>query len=138
MPMIPGRAALRSRRSCVEGSSTAAQRKELLIEESAGTHRRLVDAGIIGWIILGLLAGAIAKLLLPGDDPGGIIITPITGVAGAFLGGLIAKALGFGDPIDEFFDWSTWIAAIIGSMLLLLAYRLIAGRRDRGLRDRLT
>src|SRR5215211_92969 len=63
MPMIPGRAALRSRRSCVEGSSTAAQRKELLIEESAGTHRRLVDAGIIGWIILGLLAGAIAKLV---------------------------------------------------------------------------
>jgi len=94
--------------------------------------------GIIGWIILGLLAGAIAKLVLPGDDPGGIIVTPIIGVVGAFIGGLIAKALGFGDPIDEFFDWSTWIAAIIGSMLLLLAYRLIAGRRDRGVRDRLT
>jgi len=65
-------------------------------------------------------------------------VTPIIGVVGAFLGGLIAKALGFGDPIDEFFDWSTWIAAIIGSIVLLLAYRLIAGRRDRGLKERLT
>jgi uncharacterized membrane protein YeaQ/YmgE (transglycosylase-associated protein family) len=106
--------------------------------KSAGIKGRLLDVGIIGWVILGLLAGAIAKLLLPGDDPGGIVLTPIIGVAGAFLGGLIAKALGFGDPIDEFFDWSTWIAAIIGSMLLLLAYRLIAGRRDRGLKERLT
>jgi uncharacterized membrane protein YeaQ/YmgE (transglycosylase-associated protein family) len=83
--------------------------------------------GIIGWIILGLLAGMIAKALLPGDDPGGIIITPLIGVAGAFLGGLIAKALGFGDPIDEFFDFSTWLGAIIGSVLLLLAYRLVVG-----------
>jgi len=106
--------------------------------QSARNQREAKDVGIIGWIILGLLAGAIAKLVLPGDDPGGIILTTIIGVVGAFIGGLIAKALGFGDPIDEFFDWSTWIAAIIGSMLLLLAYRLIAGRRDRGVRDRLT
>jgi uncharacterized membrane protein YeaQ/YmgE (transglycosylase-associated protein family) len=83
--------------------------------------------GIIGWIILGLLAGVIAKAVLPGDDPGGIIITTLIGVAGAFLGGLIAKALGFGDPIDEFFDFSTWLGAIIGSVLLLLAYRLVVG-----------
>ena len=83
--------------------------------------------GIIGWIILGLLAGVIAKAVLPGDDPGGIIITTLIGVAGAFLGGLIAKALGFGDPIDEFFDFSTWLGAIIGSVLLLVAYRLVVG-----------
>ena len=89
--------------------------------------------GIIGWIILGLLAGFIAKALLPGDDPGGIIITTLIGVAGAFLGGLIAKALGFGDPIDEFFDLSTWVAAIIGSVILLVAYRAIAGRNHGGL-----
>jgi len=94
--------------------------------------------GIIGWIILGLLAGVIAKLVLPGDDPGGIIVTTLIGIAGAFIGGLIAKALGFGDPIDEFFDLSTWLGAIIGSIILLLGYRLIAGRRDRGLRGRLT
>ena len=129
----------RSRRSGVEGSFTATRRKEQIDREKAlEITGRLLDVGIIGWIILGLLAGAIAKLLLPGDDPGGMIITPIIGVVGALLGGLIAKALGFGDPIDEFFDWSTWIAAIIGSIVLLLAYRLIAGRRDRGLKERLT
>ena len=70
--------------------------------------------GIIGWIILGALAGVIAKAILPGDDPGGIIITPLIGIAGALIAGFIAQAVGFGDPIDEFFDWSTWIAAIIG------------------------
>jgi uncharacterized membrane protein YeaQ/YmgE (transglycosylase-associated protein family) len=90
--------------------------------------------GIIGWIILGLLAGLIAKALLPGDDPGGFIITALIGIAGAFIGGLIAKALGFGDPIDEFFDLSTWLGAIIGSIVLLLLYRAVAGRGGRGRR----
>jgi uncharacterized membrane protein YeaQ/YmgE (transglycosylase-associated protein family) len=88
--------------------------------------------GIIGWIILGLLAGLIAKALLPGDDPGGVIITALIGIAGAFIGGFITKALGFGDPIDEFFDLSTWLGAIIGSIVLLLLYRAVVGRRDRG------
>ena len=88
--------------------------------------------GIIGWIILGALAGIIAKAILPGDDPGGIIITPLIGIAGALIAGFIAQAIGFGDPIDEFFDWSTWIAAIIGAILLLLIYRLIVGRGTRG------
>jgi uncharacterized membrane protein YeaQ/YmgE (transglycosylase-associated protein family) len=87
--------------------------------------------GIIGWIILGLLAGVIAKAILPGDDPGGLIITALIGVAGAFIGGFIAKALGFGDPIDEFFDFSTWLGAIIGSILLLLLYRAVVGATDR-------
>ena len=84
--------------------------------------------GIIGWIILGALAGIIAKAILPGDDPGGIIITPLIGIAGALIAGFIAQAIGFGDPIDEFFDWSTWIAAIIGAVVLLLIYRAFAGR----------
>jgi uncharacterized membrane protein YeaQ/YmgE (transglycosylase-associated protein family) len=86
--------------------------------------------GIIGWIVLGLLAGMLAKLFMPGDDPGGFIITTIIGIVGAIIGGFVAKALGFGDPIDEFFDISTWIAAIIGSMVLLLIYRLVVGRDD--------
>jgi uncharacterized membrane protein YeaQ/YmgE (transglycosylase-associated protein family) len=85
--------------------------------------------GIIGWIVLGLLAGVIAKAILPGDDPGGFIITTIIGIVGALLGGLIAGLLGFGDPIDEFFDISTWIAAIIGAIVLLLIYRFVVGRR---------
>lgn len=88
--------------------------------------------GIIAWIILGLLAGFIAKAILPGDDPGGVIITTLIGIAGAFIGGFIAKALGFGDPIDEFFDFSTWLGAIIGSIVLLLIYRALVGGTRRG------
>ena len=88
--------------------------------------------GIIGWILLGLLAGIIAKALLPGDDPGGFILTAVIGIAGALLGGLIARALDLGDPIDEFFDISTWLAAIIGAIVLLLIYRLVVGRGGRG------
>jgi uncharacterized membrane protein YeaQ/YmgE (transglycosylase-associated protein family) len=88
--------------------------------------------GIIAWIILGLLAGVIAKALLPGDDPGGLIVTTLIGIAGAFIGGLIVKALGFGDPIDEFFDFSTWLGAIAGAILLLLVYRALVSRGTRG------
>ena len=85
--------------------------------------------GIIGWILLGLLAGILAKALLPGDDPGGFIITTIIGIAGALLGGFLARALGIGDPIDEFFDISTWLAAILGAFVLLIVYRMVVGRR---------
>lgn len=87
--------------------------------------------GIIGWIVLGLLAGAIAKLIMPGDDPGGIIVTTLIGIAGAIVGGLIASALDIGD-LDEFFDLGTWLIAIAGSLLLLLIYRLIVGNRPTG------
>lgn len=82
--------------------------------------------GIIGWILLGLFAGAIAKLLLPGDDPGGIIVTTLIGIAGALVGGFIASALDVGE-IDEFFDLGTWLIAIGGALLLLILYRLFAG-----------
>jgi uncharacterized membrane protein YeaQ/YmgE (transglycosylase-associated protein family) len=85
--------------------------------------------GIIGWILLGIVAGIIAKALLPGDDPGGAIVTVIIGIVGALLGGFLARALGLGDPIDEFFDVSTWLAAIIGAMILLVIYRAVTGRR---------
>jgi uncharacterized membrane protein YeaQ/YmgE (transglycosylase-associated protein family) len=84
--------------------------------------------GIIGWIVLGLLAGAIAKLILPGDDPGGIIVTMLIGIAGALVGGFIASALDIGD-LDEFFDIGTWLIAIGGSLLLLLIYRMVVGNR---------
>jgi uncharacterized membrane protein YeaQ/YmgE (transglycosylase-associated protein family) len=87
--------------------------------------------GIIGWIILGLLAGLIAKAILPGDDPGGLIVTTIVGILGALGGGFIAQAIGFGDPIDEFFDFSTWLAAIIGAIVLLLIWRAVSGQRRR-------
>ena len=85
--------------------------------------------GIIGWIVLGALAGLIAKALLPGDDPGGAIVTTIIGIVGALLGGFIAQALFDAKPLDEFFDVSTWLAAIAGSVVLLLLYRAITGNR---------
>jgi uncharacterized membrane protein YeaQ/YmgE (transglycosylase-associated protein family) len=84
--------------------------------------------GIIAFIILGALAGAIAKAILPGDDPGGIIVTTIIGIIGAILGGFIAAALFDAHPLDEFFDISTWLTAIIGSIVLLLIYRLVVNR----------
>ena len=82
--------------------------------------------GIIGWILLGLLAGAIAKLILPGDDPGGLIVTTLIGIAGALVGGFIASALDIGD-LDEFFDIGTWLIAIGGALLLLVIYRMFTG-----------
>ncbi len=84
--------------------------------------------GIIAWIILGLIGGAIGKALLPGDDPGGIVVTMIIGVVGAILGGFLASVLFNAEPMDEFFDLTTWITAIIGSIIVLLIYRAVAGR----------
>jgi len=84
--------------------------------------------GIIAFLILGLLAGAIAKQLLPGEPPGGIIITMAIGVVGALVGGFLASALFGAHPLDEFFDISTWLTAIVGAILLLVVYRAVAER----------
>jgi uncharacterized membrane protein YeaQ/YmgE (transglycosylase-associated protein family) len=87
--------------------------------------------GILAFLILGLLAGAIAKALLPGDDPGGIIVTMVIGVVGALLGGFLAGLLFNARPLDEFFDLSTWLTAIVGSIILLVIYRAVSGRSRR-------
>ena len=87
--------------------------------------------GIIGWIVLGLLAGIIAKAILPGNDPGGIIVTIIIGIVGAILGGFLAQVLFGNNTVDEFFDISTWLTAIIGAILLLVVYRMVVGRGRR-------
>ncbi len=86
--------------------------------------------GIIAFLILGLLAGLIARAIFPGRQPGGIIITMIVGVVGALLGGFLAAWIFNADPLDEFFDVSTWITAIVGALIVLLIYNLIAGRGD--------
>ncbi|GAA5123729.1 GlsB/YeaQ/YmgE family stress response membrane protein [Haloechinothrix salitolerans] len=86
--------------------------------------------GILGWIVLGLVAGAIAKLLMPGKDPGGCIITMLIGVAGAFLGGWVGRTL-FDVDLGTFFDARTWGLAILGALILLVVYRLIFGVRTR-------
>ncbi|ANP48546.1 putative membrane protein YeaQ/YmgE (transglycosylase-associated protein family) [Streptomyces griseochromogenes] len=83
--------------------------------------------GIIGWIILGLLAGGIAKMLLPGRDPGGLIGTTLIGVAGSFIGGWLSSRF-LDRPVEKhFFDLYTWGAAIAGSLVLLIGYRILFG-----------
>ena len=79
---------------------------------------------ILGWIVFGLIVGAIAKLLMPGRDPGGWIVTILLGIAGSFVGGFLAQAL-----FETGGRTAGWIGSIIGAMLLLLVYRLIVGRR---------
>ena len=85
--------------------------------------------GIIGWIFLGFVAGVIAKAIMPGGERAGFILTTLLGIGGALLGGFIASVLGLGDPIDEFFDLSTWAAAIIGALVLLFAWNAVSDRR---------
>jgi uncharacterized membrane protein YeaQ/YmgE (transglycosylase-associated protein family) len=82
---------------------------------------------IIGWILFGLVVGIVGKLLMPGRDPGGFIITILLGIAGALLGGFIGQSLGFyreGEPAG-------FLMAVLGSIVLLLLYRMFVGRRDR-------
>lgn len=80
---------------------------------------------ILGWIIIGLIAGALGKLIMPGDDPGGIIVTIILGIAGALVGGFLAGLIGIG---GGGIIWSI-IIATIGAIILLAIYRAVAGGR---------
>jgi uncharacterized membrane protein YeaQ/YmgE (transglycosylase-associated protein family) len=85
---------------------------------------------MIGAIILGLVAGFIAKALMPGDDPGGFFVTILLGLAGALVGFfLFTELLGIGD--SDMFDLGGLIGAIIGTMILLAIYRMVAGKGDR-------
>ena len=84
------------------------------------------DYGIIAWIVIGGIAGGIAKLLMPGKDPGGCIVTVLLGVAGALLAGWIGRMVGWYGPEDQ---GAGFIAAIIGALILLVIYRVVAGRR---------
>ncbi len=79
--------------------------------------------GIITWLVLGLVVGAIAKLIMPGKDPGGFVITIILGIAGAFVGGFVASRLGFGSVTG--FDIRSLLVAVGGAVLLLVIYRVV-------------
>jgi uncharacterized membrane protein YeaQ/YmgE (transglycosylase-associated protein family) len=89
----------------------------------------MADYGILAWIVIGGLAGGIAKLLMPGRDPGGCIVTILLGIAGALVAGWIGRAVGWYGPDDQ---GAGFIAAIVGAIIVLLIYRVVAGRR-RGL-----
>jgi len=82
--------------------------------------------GLLLWIVLGLIAGAAAKFIMPGRDPGGIIITILLGIGGAVLGGMLSTALGFGAMTG--FDIRSLVVAIGGAVLLLIGYRLVANK----------
>jgi uncharacterized membrane protein YeaQ/YmgE (transglycosylase-associated protein family) len=80
---------------------------------------------IIGWIFFGLVVGIVGKLLTPGRDPGGFILTIVLGIAGALIGGFLGQSLGLfreGEPVG-------FIMAVVGSVILWLLYRMVAGRR---------
>ncbi|MCX5207201.1 GlsB/YeaQ/YmgE family stress response membrane protein [Streptomyces sp. NBC_00237] len=85
--------------------------------------------GIIAWILIGLLAGAIAKALMPGKDPGGCLVTMLIGIVGGLLGGWLGKVIFGVESINGFFSLSTWVAAVIGSVIVLALYRVVAGRK---------
>ena len=82
---------------------------------------------ILGWIVFGLVVGVVAKFLMPGRDPGGFVVTVILGIVGAVVGGLVGRTLGWygqGDPVG-------FVMALVGALILLVAYRALAGRPSR-------
>jgi len=81
--------------------------------------------GIVGWIVFGLVVGVIAKLIMPGRDPGGIIVTMLIGIAGALIGGFIGRTLGWYGPNDG----AGFFMSFLGAILLLWIYRMVAVRR---------
>ena len=81
--------------------------------------------GVLGWILFGLIVGAIAKLVMPGRDPGGIIVTMLLGIAGALVGGFVGRTLGWYGPNDA----AGFFMSFLGAILLLWIYRMMVARR---------
>lgn len=81
--------------------------------------------GILAWILFGLVVGVIAKLLMPGRDPGGFIVTILLGIAGAMIGGFLGQTMGLYREGEQ----AGWIMSILGAIILLALYRMLAGRR---------
>jgi uncharacterized membrane protein YeaQ/YmgE (transglycosylase-associated protein family) len=91
--------------------------------------------GIIAWIVLGLAAGLLANMLIPGRRSQGLILTCLIGVAGALLGGWVATKLFHIHSLQGFFNLSTWVTAVVGAAVLLLAYHLLSGQSSRSRRS---
>lgn len=84
--------------------------------------------GILAWIVLGLIAGAIAKAIMPGRDPGGLIVTMLIGIVGAVLGGFLGTTL-FGTGTVSGINLPSLLIAVVGALVLLFIYRMVTGRR---------
>ena len=87
----------------------------------------MVGMGIVSWIVVGIIAGILAKVILPGRDPGGFLLTPLIGMGGAVVGGIVFRLLG-GVGATGFNPWSILVATV-GALILLFVYRLFAGRK---------
>lgn len=87
----------------------------------------MAERAILGWLLIGLVAGALGKLMLPGRDPGGIIVTMVVGIAGALLAGFVAYAAG----VRLGSGWQSYAAAAMGAVVLLGLYRLVIAFRTR-------
>ena len=81
--------------------------------------------GVLGWIVFGLVVGIIAKLLMPGRDPGGFIVTILLGIAGALLGGFVGRSLGWYGENEP----AGFLMSLVGAIVLLFLYRVLVGRR---------
>jgi len=91
--------------------------------------------GVIAWIVLGLAAGLLANMLIPGRRSQGLILTCLIGIAGALLGGWVATKLFHVHSLQGFFNLSTWVTAIVGAAVLLLVYHLLSGQSSRSRRS---
>jgi uncharacterized membrane protein YeaQ/YmgE (transglycosylase-associated protein family) len=80
--------------------------------------------GVLSWIVFGLIVGVLAKLVMPGKDPGGIIVTILLGIVGALIGGFLGRALGMYGPSEA----AGWVMSTVGAILVLALYRVIARR----------
>jgi uncharacterized membrane protein YeaQ/YmgE (transglycosylase-associated protein family) len=101
-----------------------AERQDAVVSVKRRSRAQEDNMYIIGWIFLGLVVGIVAKLLMPGRDPGGFFITALLGIVGALVGGFLGRVIGWygdGDPVG-------FVMAVIGSIILLAAYRLTIGR----------
>lgn len=84
-----------------------------------------LTSGFFGWVLIGLVAGVLGKLLMPGRDPGGFIVTILVGIAGALLAGFVAQSMGW--SIER--GWQSYGAATLGAIVLLALYRMVVSRR---------
>lgn len=83
--------------------------------------------GILAWILFGLIAGGLAKLVMPGKDPGGCLVTVLIGIVGALIGGFVGTSLGYGGITG--FNLGSLLLAVLGSLILLIVYRMVVRRR---------